>query len=306
MPIHGGGAECQIGNQTDTQECTTWIIGIYKSKQAVYDSEKVLLTATTDVCQKYMMSGVNPANYFMRLNTWQTIEMPTVLNHPWLTKLRYKKFKFETENTYVADIKLTSTTIQTSKYKLGLGDTSPETTHHLTTSWSTGEWEVESQNNCFLVIRFIPGEWSLVIGRSYPTIVDTLSGIGGVVDIALILLACVYAGYNGYWFDRDLVSKGVMIYGKYGLEKAERKDLESRLQDRTSIATIKSSVLEGGKKVFCFCCRKHQPVGVEEMESRWQRQACENIAERQMDLKHVLQLFQDVELIKRIIYKERH
>ena len=35
-------------------------------------------------------------------------------------------------------------------------------------------------------------------------------------------------------------------------------------------------------------------------------QAHENILERQTDLKHLLSLFQDLEIIKRVLFQERH
>ena len=61
--------------------------------------------------------------------------------------------------------------------------------------------------------------------RSYPTLIDTVGDIGGVIELITMPLALIYGIYLSKKIHNELVHKGILITGKYNLHEDNFKHL---------------------------------------------------------------------------------
>lgn len=98
----------------------------------------------------------------------------------------------------------------------------------------------------------------------------------------------------------------MLLSGKLGLKKNEADQFDNYLKEYYQKYKFRQRL----------CCCKKKPKKLNnltksqimenlEKEELWE-DACNNILDRFQDIKHLIQLSQDVELLKRVIFKERH
>ena len=194
MPFRGGGEQCEWHPDASVlgeRNCKWWAIMISFQSWIVTETKSESFSAgpmATEKCKNSIGAGKSfMNNFFMRLNSWHTTITHSHLTTPWLSEVNYHKYTFDVLSTKVSDVKLTQQVIETDVYKLGLPQTPPSKSSRLIQTFLDGEWRVDLTHNILLLIRFVPDKWSNVTTRSYPTIVDSLSDIGGVIDIMLIV-----------------------------------------------------------------------------------------------------------------------
>ncbi len=111
-----------------------------------------------------------------------------------------------------------------------------------------------------------------------------------------------------------------MITGKYDVDSAQAEYLAG-FYSRKHFEKPKFGFFSALKDKFCgwTCCgdsdkyhspqiQKIHPSGraADKKDDEVLDQAFDGILDRQLDMKHVLQLVQDMELMKRVVFQERH
>ena len=111
-----------------------------------------------------------------------------------------------------------------------------------------------------------------------------------------------------------------MITGKYDVDSAQAEYLAG-FYSRKHFESPKVGFLRALKNKFCrtTCCGdSDEDSSLQTQENESSRlaaqkkndqvldKAFDGILDRQLDMKYLLQLIQDIELIKRIIFQERH
>jgi hypothetical protein len=153
------------------------------------------------------------------------------------------------------------------------------------------------------------------VDRVYPTLMDVLGTIGGVIEIMIFLLPMIYAGYFKKLFRHDICHKGLMMTGKYGVKEEEAFYL-SELYSKNHFENPKvceKNCFRGFWKRICSCFMDEERVKerehrerVREREKKGLDRIFESLLDRQTDFKHIIQLVQDVEIIKKVLFQERH
>ena len=144
--------------------------------------------------------------------------------------------------------------------------------------------------------------------RIYISATETMSKIGGCANALLVSLLLLYGLYHGVLLKKDIIHKGLTLGGKFGLS-------DSRLGEFADFYGVKNYKLEESqeknKKEYC-CKRKVKPksdgdgVGPSLEDDRLLDRAFENMMARQLDFKHIMQISQDVEIIKKVLFHKRH
>jgi hypothetical protein len=111
-----------------------------------------------------------------------------------------------------------------------------------------------------------------------------------------------------------------MITGKYDVDPVQAEYLAG-FYSRKHFERPKFGFFRALKDKFCgwICCgdseednspqiQKIQPSGLaaDKKDDKVLDQAVDGILERQLDMKYVMQLIQDIELMKRVVFQERH
>jgi hypothetical protein len=116
-----------------------------------------------------------------------------------------------------------------------------------------------------------------------------------------------------------------MITGKYDVESAQAEYLTG-FYSRKHFERPKFGFFSALKDKFCWWAwcgdsdedsspqiqdlqtQKNGPskLGADKKDHEVLDKALDGILDRQLDMKHVLQLMQDIELIKRVVFQERH
>ena len=181
------------------------------------------------------------------------------------------------------------------------------------TSYSKGN----SMDGISLYVNFLPGLKHFHSTRSYYTFIDALSYFGGLVDFIVIGMAFLYGYYSDARFKNDMIHKGCMITGKFGL-KASSTEYQHKVYHKKGTVLPEIDFFESIKKCFVSCCnsllckkKKHNGASKEsceadDSEAGLLTEVFDNVLDRQTDMKHILQLFQDVELIKKVLFEQRH
>ena len=144
--------------------------------------------------------------------------------------------------------------------------------------------------------------------RIYVSATETMSKVGGCANALLVSFLLLYGLYHGKLLKRDIIHKGLTLSGKFGLS-------ESRLGEFADFYRVKNYKLaesqEKHGKEYC-CKRKIKPEsngdGVEPSleDDRILDKAFDNMMARQLDFKHIMQISQDVEIIKKVLFHKRH
>jgi hypothetical protein len=94
------------------------------------------------------------------------------------------------------------------------------------------------------------------INRSYPTMLDTLSDIGGIMELIFIPCAFMYGFYLNKAQENDLIHKAIMLSGKFGLAEEEMEFL-------AEIYPPENYINKNSTRFRCLCC-KRRVFGLEE------------------------------------------
>ena len=185
------------------------------------------------------------------------------------------------------------------------------------TSYSRGTQAMEGGN---LNIDIVGAMQHTKISREYVTFMDCLSYFGGLFDFIVIPFTFFYTFYNKKSFKNDMVYRGVLISGKFRLDTSSSKYQHDVYHEKVAsspkvdyIKICKGffskfiTCFSKIQKFLCFCSKKKE----EKSESKDDEhdlydKAFKSILDRQLDLKHILQLSQDVEIIKKVLFEERH
>ena len=161
-----------------------------------------------------------------------------------------------------------------------------------------------NESSISLNINFMLGFKHVGVDRTYINFFDALSYYGGLKGYVIWIVAIQYTNYLKRRFGKDLIHKGIMITGKLGQNESSVKYLED-VYDKKVFYEPKFDFSTKFLK-----CRKKANVNLENKEAEENEkitdEAFKNILSRQTDQKHIFQLFQDVELIKKVIFEERH
>jgi hypothetical protein len=142
----------------------------------------------------------------------------------------------------------------------------------------------------------------------YISATETMSKVGGCANALSVTLLLLYGLYHGNVLKKDIIHKGLTFGGKFGLS-------DSRLGDFADFYGVKNYKLaesqQKNEKEYC-CKRKVKPksdgdgVGPSLEDDRLLSKAFENMMARQLDFKHIMQISQDVEIIKKVLFHKRH
>jgi hypothetical protein len=87
------------------------------------------------------------------------------------------------------------------------------------------------------------------INRGYPTMVDTLSDIGGIMELIFIPCAIMYGFYLNKAQENDLIHKAIMLSGKFGLAEEEMEFLDE-------IYPPENYINKNSTRFRCWCCKR--------------------------------------------------
>jgi hypothetical protein len=136
----------------------------------------------------------------------------------------------------------------------------------------------------------------------------------------MLVIGLGYAWYLEQNFKNDIIHRGCMITGKYDVDFAQAEYLTA-IYSRKHLERPKFGFFSAIKDKFCgwTCCGDSDEDDSPKIQGSQSSQlaahtkddevldkALDGILERQLDMKHILQLIQDIELIKRVVFKERH
>lgn len=153
-----------------------------------------------------------------------------------------------------------------------------------------------------LIIYFYSSNINDTVKRSYPTFIATMASIGGIIKIIGLPFGIIYSFYIKRRMRNDFVKNMLMITGKFNMTVDEASEIEE---------VYDSHYFRIPDEYKCKKhCKKRKKVSPEELEEQKQADFIDNLysslLNRQMDLKNYFQLTQDVELIKKILFKKRH
>ena len=85
---------------------------------------------------------------------------------------------------------------------------------------------VEDAGKTLFEIMMFASKKTISISRGYPTMVDTLSDIGGIMELIFIPCIIMYGFYLNKAQENDLIHKAIMLSGKFGLAEEEMEFLD--------------------------------------------------------------------------------
>jgi hypothetical protein len=136
----------------------------------------------------------------------------------------------------------------------------------------------------------------------------------------MLVIGLGYAWYQDQSLKNDMIYKGCMITGKYDVDSAQAEYLTD-FYSRKHLQKPKFGFFSALKDKFCGwnCCGdsdedsslqtlETQPSAfiADKKDNEVLDKAFAGILDRQLDMKYVLQLIQDMELMKRVVFQERH
>lgn len=140
--------------------------------------------------------------------------------------------------------------------------------------------------------------------RVYPNFIDTLSDFGGLIDCILLFIYCVYWPYAKRRMHNNMIHKSLMITGKFNLDDEEAEYLSSIY---SPAHYIKPSIK--GLNLKSFCCKKSarvNPTGQGDLDDKLLEQVFDNMMRRQLDIRYIVSKLQEFEIIKKVMFHERH
>jgi hypothetical protein len=136
----------------------------------------------------------------------------------------------------------------------------------------------------------------------------------------MLVIGLGYAWYQDQSFKNDIIHKGCMITGKYDVDATQAEYLAG-FYSRKHFETPKFGFFSALKDKLCgwtgcggsdeynsLQIQETQPskFAADKEDDEVLDKALDGILDRQFDMKYVLQLVQDVELMKRVVFQERH
>lgn len=248
-------------------------------------------------------------NLLVMIHYKNAVPSPSVYKEPF--DLHHKLYKFYTMSEHRVDLSLLHAQVKmvSTERQFGIGPSySKEYTKTILQSETLMLRTDQQAYN--LIINFLLHDKHTEIDREYWSFIDSLSFFGGLKDFTVIFLAWIYSYYLEARFQNDLIHKGCTITGKFGQRQSSVKYLEGVI-DKKAIHEPEFESCDKFQNCLkkCFSCKKSKVTPKEEAEENNSEifdEAFDNILTRQTDLKHMLQLSQDVELIKKVIFEQRH
>jgi hypothetical protein len=136
----------------------------------------------------------------------------------------------------------------------------------------------------------------------------------------MLVIGLGYAWYLDQSYKNDIIHRGFMITGKYDIDSAQAEYLTA-IYSMKHFERPKFGFFSALKDKFCkcTCCgdsdeddslqiqgSQSSLLAADKKDDEVLDKALDGILERQLDMKHLLQLIQDIELIKRVVFQERH
>ena len=269
-------------------------------------------------------SVVNPVNYI----------------HPWNYVVDYYGFYMDPNLTKIFSAHFQKNQLTTSSHKFGFLDSEDKIEFRTKMSWFATDFQIKDSANTnlyqyepLLQIFMLPDMKDLSVTRTYPTLIDTLGDIGGVTDIAQMFIAMLIGWRVEKNMEDDIIKTALLISGKYGIIDEEKNPFIKNIYPEIYYEKPKKNcfqvIANFCKK--CFCCYKKKTNKNTEKEvennsgdgeindykksfelndQASQRHlldaAFESMLERHLDLNYFFQMCQDFELVKKILFKERH
>ena len=157
-----------------------------------------------------------------------------------------------------------------------------------------------------MILQFSASAVHLQTQRFYISATEAMAQIGGFANALLVILVLLYGVYHQKLLKKDIIHKGLTLSGKFALD-------ESRLGEFADFYKVKDYKIFGSEEKHDkqYCCRgKYRPkpegVGCSLEDDRILDEAFGNMMSRQLDLKHMMQMSQDVEIIKKVLFHKRH
>ena len=145
----------------------------------------------------------------------------------------------------------------------------------------------------YFTINIVSTDQKVNVSRSYETLTDFLSNIGGFGEIIGWLSFLMYSWYNTYFFDKYLMLKGIPLQDEYYPERYQlKKDYD--------------------RQKCCLCnlsrCRKKKTEAEQKIleEKRITIEVCEKIIDQRLDLVNFIKDSMDFQIIRRLLLKDRH
>lgn len=156
--------------------------------------------------------------------------------------------------------------------------------------------------------------------RSYGSLVEFISNLGGMTQIALSLAALLYSFYSNYVYKRDLIVRGVMnISNESGSKGSNSKispstSLNSKktLGGITKSKTIKSTYtnfwryLLPGVKSSKPKPRDNSLESIDEFRRVKYWMECEKSLDRAIDVYKILPMLNELTILRKVVFKDYH
>ena len=230
---------------------------------------------------------------------------------PWYQEHHIEKFYLQGHNRIDLTLEHALLTLDTNAKQFGIGPNNQKQTTRVSQLDTKTIFRYD-QSDVMCVINFTLASRHRLVSRSYMNFIDALSYFGGLKDFIALLVVLLYSNYLEARFEKDVIHKSCTITGKLGLNQEACKYLEEIYDKKV----VRLGEFESGNQIFdllnrVFYCKKKKFVpkvisDVEKTKDKDFDEAIENVISRQTDLKHTFQLYQDVELIKKVIFEQRH
>ena len=247
--------------------------------------------------------SIDVENTVVSIQMFDNTVTPSNYSSPWDFESAIIKFYLLSDLGVDVNVFFTKLQLTTTAENFGVGPSSSS----ISTKLNLKKYENNKRKNLTdisLVINFMLGNKHIVVERDYMSFIDALSYFGGLKDFIIMIVALQYTNYLENKFEKDLIHKGIMITGKLGQNQSSVKYLED-VYDKKAFHEPEFSFFN---KISS--CRKKGKVMPEDKETKENDEITDeafgNILSRQTDQKHIFQLLQDVELIKKVIFEERH
>lgn len=134
-----------------------------------------------------------------------------------------------------------------------------------------------------------PSNEVISVDRTYVTVIDLFSNIGGFMEVLSWIALIMYSGwYNEYFFNKTLVLDGILCNDEEYPNKMKVRD------DYNKIKFVDK---------FSCCCKKKHPDLTEKKDTI---DAIDNILEDRLDMVNFLQDSMEYQVIRRLLLKARH
>lgn len=150
----------------------------------------------------------------------------------------------------------------------------------------------------------------VVYHRSYGSLVDFISNLGGITQITLSLAFLLYSLYSGYVYRRDLIVRGVMnLVSSPNESDSKKKDKSENNEEKKKLTANYSSFWK-----FLLLKQDAEMIrpkdgsleSVEEYRRVKYWQECEKVLDRSIDIFHILPMLNELAIMRRVFLKDYH